>query len=472
MFGVREAGVTAASTKLLYLLVIAAAVALGFAVVMLPAKSVLMLVASIAISIVALSSVEGLLLVSLVLKPLVDLTWSFGLTIGGTTVNTASALSALVSVTALYWLLGGAGRLPKNLKWWLSLFALMNGVAVVSAPSLMVGLEGFLRVMSGFALLLIVSGSGVTLNKTVRLLRLLVVVMLFVLATVLMQPLGLIPYTSHDAGLARATGFFYHPWDVARYLIVVVPVALFLRDYVSRRKPERVLMNLTLLLALAVAYFTYLKLAWFLVALELTVWSVWHRQYRTIGLAFVAGITAITFGSPDALAVMWSDFRLLFSAGPKDQALSGRIWLWKQYLAYMAGTPPVHLVFGQGFGASLRSGVLLATHNDGLRVMLTNGVLGVVGYLGVLASAFRGLWVASAHNQDACASDNCTKTGLARAAFCIMVAYVLSGLTTDSSSYPSLTWYVWSLVGLALGQAAPSPGSGSASRVGAQCQRG
>jgi len=465
VFGVREAGLAAASTKLVSLLVLVGAVALGVAVVILPAKSVLVLVGSIAISIVSLSSVEGLLLVSLVLKPLVDLTWSFGMTIGGVTVNTARALSVFVSVMALYWLLGGAGRLPRNLKWWLSLFALMNGVAVFSAPSLLVGLEGFLRVMSGFALLLIVSGSGVTLKKSVRLLRLFVVVMLFVQATVLMQPLGLIPYISHDAGLARATGFFYHPWDVARYLIVVVPVALFLRDYVVRHKPERVLMNLTLLLALGVAYFTYLKLAWFLVVLELAIWSVWHRQYRTIGLVIVAGIAAITFGSRDALAVMWSDFWLLFSAGPKDQALSGRIWLWKQYLGYMAGTAPLHLVFGQGFGASLRSGVVLATHNDALRIMLANGALGVVGYLGVLATAFRGLWVSSAHNGDARAGDNHIRTGLARAAFCIMVAYVLSGLTTDSSSYPSLTWYVWSLVGLALGEAAPNPVSRSDSGV-------
>jgi hypothetical protein len=36
---------------------------------------------------------------------------------------------------------------------------------------------------------------------------------------------------------------------------------------------------------------------------------------------------------------------------------------------------------------------------------------------------------------------------------CLFAAYVLMGITADPSSYPSLTLYLWLLVGLVLGYA-------------------
>lgn len=221
-------------------------------------RGVLALALLFALSIIALLSDSGFMMVALVLKPAADIMWRFRIVAGDVSLNPASALAVIVSLAGLYWLVAGRARFPRGLGVWIGLFVAGNAVAAILSGSFLEGAEGFLRVVSGFAVLLVVSVAWEQRQRLPSILSALLVGVAIAEISVLLQPLGVLPYTSYDAGLARATGLFYHPWDVARYLIIAVPTALFIRDYAAQTRLARCTLNAFLVMSAVVAFFTYL----------------------------------------------------------------------------------------------------------------------------------------------------------------------------------------------------------------------
>ena len=78
-----------------------------------------------------------------------------------------------------------------------------------------------------------------------------------------------------------------------------------------------------------------------------------------------------------------------------------------------------------------------------------NGVVGLLAYLGLLVGAISSL--ARAVRRLAVKRGLEWRIGIA--VLCLLGAYLLMGITADPSSYPSLTIYIWLLVGLVLGYA-------------------
>jgi hypothetical protein len=90
---------------------------------------------------------------------------------------------------------------------------------------------------------------------------------------------------------------------------------------------------------------------------------------------------------------------------------------------------------------------------DNLRVLLMNGIVGLMAYFGLLIVVLRSL--ARAVKRLAVRRGIEWRIGVA--VQCLLAAYILMGVTADPSSYPSLTLYLWLLVGLVLGYANLEP---------------
>jgi hypothetical protein len=78
-----------------------------------------------------------------------------------------------------------------------------------------------------------------------------------------------------------------------------------------------------------------------------------------------------------------------------------------------------------------------------------NGVVGLLAYFSLMITA---LW-SLRKSVKILAARRGIEWRIGVAVQCLVAAYLLMGITADPSSYPSLTLYLWLLVGLVLGYA-------------------
>ena len=243
------------------LLIAAFDVAVGYAATGSPWVVVGLVVALFAI-VLLLSSGTALFLTVFVAKPFIDMLWFASTNVGGVRVDAQSIVSIAVLGVGLLIIMIRRIELPSAVFIPMALFAASNVIALLMTPSLANGADNFIRIVCGFPLAFVVPTLVTDLPAPRRLLQYFMVVIGVVYVTILLQPLGVIPYSSSDSGIQRATGFYYHPWDVARYLVVALPLILaIMEDRTSSpllRWTYRALFAATLL----VTFFTYLKAAW------------------------------------------------------------------------------------------------------------------------------------------------------------------------------------------------------------------
>jgi hypothetical protein len=277
-------------------------------------------------------------------------------------------------------------------------------------------------------------------------------VMAIVCLTVLLQPLGLLPYRSFDMGgtISRATGFYYHPWDVARYMVILIPLLLAALDRPGERKPTQGLAySLLLAAALAVTFLTYLKAAWLAVTFQVLLWFFLTGRKKTALCLLTIAVLLVAFPLRNGFFSVFSDLWKLSSAETRGQALSGRVFLWGEYWTGLRNSSLREILLGQGYLPRGWSTTGAAVHDDYLRVLVMNGVVGLLAYFSLMITA---LW-SLRKSVKILAARRGIEWRIGVAVQCLVAAYLLMGITADPSSYPSLTLYLWLLVGLVLGYA-------------------
>jgi O-antigen ligase len=404
--------------------------------------------AAVAASVFLFTSPRTLFLTILVAKPLIDMLWFASIGGAGVTINAQSVVTVLVLVASLGALVAARVDLSGPLLVPVLLMTAVNLWALVYTPDIAAA-EYFIRLVCGFPLLFFAPAFVRQAPKPSKMLKLFFLTMAFVCLTVMLQPLGVIPYASFDqqGTLSRATGFYYHPWDVARYMIILIPLAMAALDDSRRYRSLRGLpLWLLLALGLTVTFFTYLKAAWIAVLFQIVLWFFLTGRKRMA--FFIAAICAalVAFPLRSGFVSVFSDLWNLSDARTRGQALSGRVFLWSQYWDGLRDASIRDVILGQGYRPR---GIGTAVHDDYLRLLVMNGVLGLVVYLGLLVAVLRSLMQAVRR----LAARRGIEWRIGIAVECLFAAYVLMGITADPSSYPSLTLYLWLLVGLVLGYA-------------------
>lgn len=397
-----------------------------------------------------LSSGRALFLTVFVVKPFIDMLWFAGWRAGDTTLNAQSVVSVCVFVVATVILVIRRVELPKGLFIAVATFMASNAVALLLTPSLPRAIDGAMSVVCALPLVFVVPTLVAELPAPKRLLRMFLVVVGIVYVTILLQPLGLLAYRSFDSGgIQRATGLYYHPWDVARYLVVAMPLLLVALADKSTFGAERWAYRALFLATVAVTYFTFLKMAWIAVLVEVLLWFVLTRQPRKALLIGALVVLIVAFPARDFVFTVFGDLGKLGSTETRGQALSGRVTIWEGYLAGLRDASPEELLIGQGFepASMVKEGAM--THNDYLRVLVMNGIVGFVAYVALIVVAMRVLL----QSVGVLSRKRGTEWRIGVAVGCMFAAYLLMGVTADTSSYPSLTLYLWLLLGLVRGYA-------------------
>ncbi len=409
----------------------------------------------VAATIFLFSSPRALILTVFVAKPIIDMLWFASTNSAGVSLNAQSLLSVGILGAALMVLAIKRIVLPRRLLIAMLIVVVTNLWAVLSTPGLAYSAEYMIRIVCGFPLVFVVPAIVQQLPAPRRLLQLFFVIMAFVCITVLLQPLGILPYNSfEDTGFGRATGFYYHPWDVARYMVILVPLALAMLDEPGQRRATRTLPYWLLLVAgLAVTYFTFLKAAWLAVLFQILLWLYLTGRRKAAFYSLVVTVLVIAFPLRQGFTSVFYDLWKLSSPETRGQALSGRIFVWGEYWSGLRGAGLRDIIFGQGYRPSGWATSGGAVHDDYLRVLVMNGIVGLVAYFGLLITVLRLL--TGAVKRLAVRRGLEWRIGIA--VQCLLAAYILMGITADPSSYPSLTLYLWLLVGLVLGYANLEP---------------
>jgi hypothetical protein len=146
---------------------------------------------------------------------------------------------------------------------------------------------------------------------------------------------------------------------------------------------------------------------------------------------------------------VFSDLWKLSDTATRGEALSGRVFLWGEYWGGLRNSGVGQILFGQGYMPKGWSTTGAAVHDDYLRLVVMTGVTGLLAYLALMFAAIAALGRSVA----LLAKRGGLEWRIGLAVQCLLGAYFLMGITADPSSYPSLTIYLWLLIGLVIGYA-------------------
>jgi hypothetical protein len=406
---------------------------------------------AIAAAVLLFTSPQALILTVFFAKPLIDMLWFASSSVAGVSLNAQSILSIVILFASLMFLLTKRVSVQRSLAIPMVALLLTNIWAVFFTHNLPYASEYLIRIVCGFPLVFVVPEIVSLLPEPRKLLNVFFVVLAFVCVTVLLQPLGLMAYTSFDdvgGTIGRATGFYYHPWDVARYVVILIPLLLAALDESGRKRiTSSALYVVLLLLALITTYVTFLKAAWIAVLFQILLWLFLTGRQRVAFLVLGATVLLVALPLRAGFASVFSDLWKLGDESTRGQALSGRVFVWSEWWNGLRSSGIGDILFGQGYlppgmGSSNR-----AAHDDYLRVLVMNGALGLIAYFWLIIAAMRAVSRAVAE----LAERRGIKWRIGLAVQCLIAAYLLMGITADPSSYPSLTIYLWLLIGLVIG---------------------
>ena len=436
----------------MYPLVLVLAAILGWQVVAFSPLVVACVLGAAALVAYSLARPSPVLWALLILKPLVDLTWRWPvITVGQVDYNFQTLLGVFVAgLGLLRW--ATSWKRPRVDCWPLVLLVVLMGVSTVLRPD-MAALSAFARLTSGL-LFLLLAGICVATVPQVRRLSVAILASLSVVIFVgYLQLAGLVPTTwfieSDRLHLARVSGGYEHHADLSRVLLVGHVLALMLL-WQSRSWAARV----ALLVFLAAAYgeliFSYHRMGWCVVLLELLLWLGLKRRAGVAALV-LAGVAAVALIYWDLVAELFRTLLFVFQSDTDlalDNFMSGRGHTFSptgHLHQWLRAGPLVHL-FGFGTPQLQIEGLLYdQTDCDYLRVLVCYGAAGLALYLATLVWCFRqGLGLAC----EAAAAGQAFWRDFGLLAITLTVAVAFFGITTYSLNYPVLVWMFFAIVSI------------------------
>jgi len=271
---------------------------------------------------------------------------------------------------------------------------------------------------------------------------------IFPMTVAFMQFGGLIPYNRLPEvfgalTLARLTGGYSDSFSLNMPLMIAIFAILFLLQYKNTlyMNPKlRLLSKIFLALYLCVIVFTFHRISYIIMFTTLVLLLVYNvRQYKIV-VIFTA-IVFVAYFTFDFMSNLFYDAYAPFTAESQlyySQGFHGRIWLWRKFLSNF---------FDATFFQKL-SGVAMTSryvHSDYIRVLYSNGIIGLVLYLSLLGAIglkiFRIL-------HDYLGGNEKFIFLLACLALNIFIAYIFASITLSVSMISSFPWFFWIFSGI------------------------
>jgi len=390
----------------------------------------------------------------LVLKPLVDLTWAMPVvSLGSADYNVQTVQGGFVAALGLLHVAASWKR-PRVDSWPLAALVAVMGLSTLLRPG-MLQLASLARLVSG---VLFFAFAGVYFTDARGVRRLAAGILAATGAIVLvgyLQVAGLVPYTWHidwaTLHLARVSGGYEHPGDLARLLLVTHPLALMLL-WQSRTWHGRAVYLVFLGAAYGVLILSYHRMGWCVVLMELLMWLGLKRRVGTAVLV-AAGVIGAVLIHWTFLAELFRTLLFVFQSNT-DLAMAdflsgrGHMFLDQGYLTHWLRSGPLVHAFGFGTPRLEIQGIVYdQTDCDYLRVLVSYGVVGLVLYAATLVWC---LWQGIGLMREARAVREPFWQDVGVVTVVLTPAVALFAVTTYSLNYPILVWIFFAIVSIAV----------------------
>lgn len=270
---------------------------------------------------------------------------------------------------------------------------------------------------------------------------------IFPCVMIVLQQVGFIAQNREAEALcgsvyARATGGYADAFTVALPIIISIFCLYFLLQY-SREKGERSNLYWFLLVVYLICLvFTFHRMTFVVVALVSAIWSLINRRFAVILLVsglIIVSLPVLAHFVPNFFSDLIITERTGGATEISEQTWHGRGGVWRRYIK----------IFNENDAFEQLLGIVMAgraPHNDFLRILITNGVLGLSVYLALLFALGKRLIHAFFYFRRA--GDPFMVQWVLTALF-FFLFYLLGSTTLAISLLSSLTWYLWIFAGIA-----------------------
>jgi hypothetical protein len=346
-------------------------------------------------------------------------------------------------------------------------YAAFNILAIFFSTSTSTALVQFSKIIGGYVLFFVFA-TGIFSEIDLRKLVHYFLILLWIpLGIAFLEHFGLVSFGSWvqntgyiyssvgEVYAARLVGLYSHPFDVVRYLVVAIPLTLWMIS--TETNPSRKLFyNINLLFLSFAMWRTFYRTGWIILVLQLVCWLKMRNKYKTM-LAVILIFLVLILTNLGFFASFYDSLLVLFSPSSENMlsGLSGRFVIWSFHLAKFAQSSTLARLFGHGLASDLdiyyeMSDVLTPTresnHSDFIRNLSDTGIAGLLTYLLLLIWLGKGLLSSIKREEDP------SFRALGQAVLLIFTGFLLLSNVADPSLNPSIAWYMWGFAGIVIGR--------------------
>ncbi|CAB5151531.1 hypothetical protein D3OALGA1CA_4642 [Olavius algarvensis associated proteobacterium Delta 3] len=387
-----------------------------------------------------LISAAGGILTTLMLKPVIDTAWNNYF--AGT--NLLRIIGVVVPLIVFPRIIMTHGR--NVIKWPLAgvgifyFFANVLGImGLIASGNFAASTSIFFRVLNGTLGFFMLQSYFSDKDSFRRLLLCMLIAGLFPVAVGIFQAsTGIVWQQRETVGLSRNVGFYHDAFNIRAYGYQTLTAILLIGAYYCR---QRRVLKMTVLFAYGlcccfVIFKSYSKAAVVIFIIWAILWSLFNRKMLWMVMGLIL-LVAVNFGTGNRIV---SEVETLFSKeigayeGTVDDryVLAGRTILWTQYWEEWRKMNMFAKIFGSGLNPPV--------HNEYLRLLYCNGIVGVVVYIGLLGvigfQVIRNVFI--------------RRTPLTIMGMMIYSMWLVDTIGLHPGLYPSYQWYVWGFITLAL----------------------
>jgi O-antigen ligase len=241
-------------------------------------------------------------------------------------------------------------------------------------------------------------------------------------------------------------GMYYHKHDLARVSTMICVFSLCFTKMTESRAMKYFCYAVAASMVVIV-FASYTRMSWIAIFLCICFWFIWVGKWKQV-LVIAPLVVALSWDTLDA-SFRRAHFNLANPNLTDPKSISGRGAIWKAQVKGFLDMNPAEQLLGGGYNRSVGLSVEYGEDQAAARnahsciplMLVENGILFTAIYNILLLRLCRDAW--------ALRKGGDVRLQLLGALFLVGVAYFyLSGITTNSHTYPSLTWYVWGLGGI------------------------
>jgi O-antigen ligase len=192
---------------------------------------------------------------------------------------------------------------------------------------------------------------------------------------------------------------------------------------------------------------TYHRMSFIVVTIVFLLWTLINRRYAvilTIAVLLMVSFPLVVAFLPSFFADIYVTERVHGSTSSdpngkiSNATFHGRGGVWRKFMKKYEESDEFHQLFGIEMAGR-------APHNDYLRVLITNGLIGLLIYLAMLL--FIGLKLLRTYAMSRQHGDR-FMTQFSLTALFIFIFYVLGSMTLAISLLSTITWFFWIFSGI------------------------